>query len=99
LRFPPRLLIGKTVVMLNHDTQLFPHHVDDEKKYDFSQPVATISRHPADPNIWGLKNLSPHNWSSTSTKGEVKDVWPGRSVTLSVGTRINFGQAEGEIGF
>lgn len=99
LRCPPHLRIGRTVIMLNHDTQLFPHHVDDEKKYDFSEPVATISRNPSDPNIWGLKNLSSHNWSSTSTKGEVRDVWPGRSVALSLGTRINFGQSEGEIGF
>lgn len=99
LRFPPRLRIGRSLIMLNHDTQLFPHHVDDEKRYDFSAPVATIARHPTDPNIWGLKNLSSHNWSSTSTKGEVSDVWPGRSVTLAIGTRINFGQVEGEIGF
>ncbi|MBD0371119.1 MAG: serine/threonine protein kinase [Pyrinomonadaceae bacterium] len=99
LRLPPRLRIGRNLVMLNHDTQLFPHHVDDEKRYDFSQPVATIAQHPTDPNIWGLKNLSSNNWSSTNRKGEVSDVWPGRSVTLAVGTRINFGQVEGEIGF
>jgi hypothetical protein len=85
--------------MLNHDTQLFPHHVDDEKRYDFTRPVGCVSRHPTDPNIWGLKNLSLHNWSATNTRGEVSDVWPGRSVTLALGTRINFGQVEGEVEF
>lgn len=97
LHLPPRLRIGRDVVMLNHDTRLFPHHVDDENRYDFTQPVAAVTRHPADPNLWGLKNLSMQNWSSTSTTGEVRDVWPGRSVTLAVGTKINFGRAEGEI--
>jgi len=97
LRLPPRVRIGKNFVMLNHDTCLFAHHVDEEKKYDFTQPVAAVTKHPVDPEIWGLKNLSPHTWSTTNNKGEVKDVSPGRSVTLALGTRINFGHAEGEI--
>jgi serine/threonine protein kinase len=97
LRLPPRVRIGKNFVMLNHDTLLFAHHVDEEKKYDFTQPVAAVTKHPIDPEIWGLKNLSMQTWSTTNHKGEVKDVSPGRSVTLAVGTRINFGHTEGEI--
>ena len=97
LRLPPRVRIGKNFVMLNHDTFLFAHHVDEEKKYDFTQPVAAVTKHPIDPEIWGLKNLSLQTWSTTNNRGEVKDVSPGRSVTLAVGTRINFGHAEGEI--
>jgi DNA-binding helix-hairpin-helix protein with protein kinase domain len=96
---PPRLRIARGEVMLNHNAHLFPHHVDDERKYDFTEPLATVTRHPTEPNIWGLKNLSRQNWSATNTRGEVKDVAPGRSVTLAVGTRINFGRAEGEITF
>lgn len=96
---PPRLRIARSEVMLNHNACLFPHHVDDERRYDFTQPLATVTRHPTEPNIWGLKNLSRQNWSATNTRGEVKDVLPGRSVTLAVGTRINFGRAEGEITF
>jgi len=99
LHTPPRLRIARSEVMLNHDAQLFPHHLDDERKYDFTRPLATVTRHPTEPNIWGLKNLSGQNWSATNTRGEVKDVLPGRSVTLAVGTRINFGRAEGEITF
>lgn len=99
LQPPPRLRIARTEVMLNHDANLFPHHVDDERKYDFTQPLATVTRHPTEPNIWGLKNLSRENWSATNIKGEVNDVRPGRSVTLAVGTRINFGRSEGEISF
>jgi len=97
LRLPPRVRIGKNFVMLNHDTLLFAHHVDEEKKYDFTQPVAAVTKHPIDPEIWGLKNISLQTWSTTNQKGEVKDVSPGRSVTLALGTRINFGHTEGEI--
>jgi hypothetical protein len=97
IQLPLHIRIGKNVVMLNSDTQLFPHHIDDQKMYDLSQPVAAVTQHPTDPNIWGLKNLSQEKWGITTADGTVKDVEPGRSVTLAVGTRINFGKVEGEI--
>ena len=83
--------------MLNRDTQLFPHHVEDHKLYDFSQPVAAVTQHPTDSRIWGLKNVSGEKWVITTSDGKMRDVEPGRSVTLAVGTKINFGKVEGEI--
>lgn len=97
LRLPPRIRIGESVVMLNHDTNLFPHHIDDGRLYDFSAPVASIAVHPTNPGIWGLKNLSQDKWFITASDGSVKDVEPERSVTLAVGTKIRFGKTEGEI--
>jgi len=94
---PPRIRLERQVVMLNHDTKLYPHHIDPQRAYDFSQPQAEISRHPKDPNLWGLKNLSGEKWVATLTDGAVKDIEPGRSVTLANGTRINFGKIKGEI--
>jgi hypothetical protein len=83
--------------MLNYDAKLFPHHVDDARLYDFSAPVAEVAAHPTNPNIWGLKNLSQEKWFITAADGSVKDVEPSRSVTLAVGTKIQFGKNEGEI--
>ena len=97
LRLPPRVRIGRSVVMLNFDTKLFPHHVDDQRMYDFSEPVAAVAAHPTSPNVWGLKNLSQEKWVVGMADGTVKDVEPGRSVTLAVGTRIHFGKTEGEV--
>nr|MDQ3373725.1 serine/threonine protein kinase [Acidobacteriota bacterium] len=97
LQLPPRIRIGKSVVMLNYDTHLFPHHIDDQKMYNFSEPVAEVSIHPTNPNIWGLKNLSKDRWVVNAVDGSVRDVEPGRSATLAVGNRIQFGKAEGEI--
>jgi len=99
LRLPPRILLGRASVMLNHDTSLFAHHTDEDQKYNFAKPVAVVTRHPSDQTIWGLKNLSDQIWSTTNVKGEINDVSPGRSVTLAPGTRINFGHIEGEIRF
>ncbi len=96
LRLPPRLRIGRSIVVLNHDSKLFPHHVDDQRLYDFSHPVAIVSQHPRDPSIWGLTNTSTEKWVISSAAG-TQDVAPGRSVTLALGTRINFGKVEGEV--
>ena len=97
LRLPPRIRIGKSVVMLNYDTKLFLHHIDDQKMFDFSAPIAAVAAHPTNPNIWGLKNVSKERWVITAADGTIKDVEPERSVTLAVGTKIRFNKAEGEI--
>jgi eukaryotic-like serine/threonine-protein kinase len=94
---PPRLRVGKGVVVLSHDAKLYPHHVDDARLYDFSAPVGEVAAHPTRPGVWGLKNLSDTKWVSTTSEGAVRDVEPGKSVTIAAGTRIQFGRAEGEI--
>jgi len=98
LALPPRIRVGDAVVMLNHDTRLYPHHVDDDKLYDFGAAIAEVVRHPKDLSIWGLRNLGTEKWTVTTDAGQTyQDVAPSRSVTLAVGTRINFGKQEGEI--
>ena len=97
LILPFRLRLERHVVMLNHDTQLFPHHLDQQRRYDLSQPWAAVQRHPQNPNVWGLKNLSPAKWVITAPDGAIRDVEPGRSVSLAAGVKVNFGSVEGEI--
>jgi DNA-binding helix-hairpin-helix protein with protein kinase domain len=97
LTLPPRIRIGRHVVVLNHDGLLFPHHLDEERLYDFSRPVAAITRHPTDPTVWGLRNESGDKWVVTPVGGAPSDVEPGRSVTVADGTRIHFGKVEGEM--
>ena len=83
--------------MLNYNAQLFPHHVDEKKIYDFSKPVAEMTQHPTNQSIWGLRNLSDAKWVSKLADGTIEDVEPGRSVSLAVGTKILFGTSEGVI--
>lgn len=97
LQLPARIRIGKNVVMLNYDTQLYPHHTDDRKLYNFSQTVAVVTQNPKNPSIWGIKNCSNEKWVITTADGNIKDVEPGRTVTIAIGTKINFGKTEGEI--
>jgi serine/threonine protein kinase len=97
LRVPPRIRIGRTTVMLNHDARLFAHHVDSSGGYAFDTPIAEVNQHPTDPTIWGLTNLTGTPWTATDAAGVLRPVDPGRSATLATGTRIRFGAVEGEI--
>lgn len=97
LQLPPRIRIGRAVVMLNADTKLFGHHLDDSEPVDFSRPLAEVTRHPADATRLGLKNLSGEKWTAVLNDGAVRDIEPARSVAVAVGTRIYFGRAEGEV--
>jgi eukaryotic-like serine/threonine-protein kinase len=87
---------GETIVMLNHDAVLFPHHLEG-KDFDFSKQLAEVSRHPQNPSLWGLKNLSGQTWTFRGADDIVKEVEPGKNLPLNSGIKINFGQVEGEV--
>jgi serine/threonine protein kinase len=97
ISLPYRIRIGEDITMLNYDTKLFPHHIDPQRKFDFSSPCAEVVRHPTDPNVWGLKNLTSEKWVITSIDGGNKEVEPTMSVTLNTGLKIYFGKAEGQV--
>lgn len=94
---PARIRIDKQIIMLNHDSKLYPHHIYPQQNYDYTQPAGEMTRHPQNPNHWGIKNLSSEKWVITTPDGQIKDVQPGQSVPIAVGTKINFGKTEGEI--
>lgn len=97
LLLPFRIRIGRNIVMLNHDTGLYPHHTDDSRLYDFSEPVAKVTRHPTNVTLWGLQNLSKARWVCTSAEGIIREVEPGRNFPIALGTKVSFGNTEGEI--
>lgn len=97
LQLPFRIRLGRTVVMLNRDTELYLHHTDGNRDYDFSQSTAAVSQNPQNLSQWGLKNLSGEKWVSTMPDGTITEIPPGRSVSLAKGRKIHFGRLEGEI--
>jgi eukaryotic-like serine/threonine-protein kinase len=94
---PMHMLLGKRIVYLNVDTRLFPHHVDDDRMYDFSSPVAEVTRHPQKPSLWGLRNLTADAWMVITSDEQSLPIEPGENVRLKPGIRIHFGKAEGAI--
>jgi hypothetical protein len=96
ITLPPRIKIDKLIVMLNYNTKLFPYHLDPFS-YDFSKPIAELSQHPSNPNLWGLKNLTDKSWQIIKKDGTSLEIPSGKNVPIGNGIKINFGRVEGEI--
>lgn len=94
---PLRLQVGRHLVMLNFDTKLFLHHIDDATPHDFSKAVAEMAQHPSRPGVWGLRNLTQDAWTATGADGVPSVVAPGRSVSVTNGTRIQFPRSVGQV--
>jgi len=94
---PLRLRIGHQTVVLNQDTVLYPHHLDPNRRNDYSEVLAAVAAHPQRPDVWGLKNLSTQSWTSLPAAGGSVEVPQGRSVSLAPGLRIRFGTLESVI--
>lgn len=97
LQLPYRMRIGQAVVMLNHDSRLYRHHISDDVVYDYTQPVAQVVQSPHDKHVWGLRNLTNTKWSFTRADGSMGEVLPNQSLMLAPGVRVQFGNKEGTI--
>lgn len=89
-RHPMWLQIGGDIVVLNRDTELFVHHIDERRRYVFESPVARVVQHPSDRHRLGLRNLGVEPWQVNNASGKSLNVAPGQSVDLVPGNRLNF---------
>lgn len=90
---PPRLRTGSSLVVLNADTLLYPHHLDRDRLYDFSTPMVQVSQQAQG---LMLRNLSSQPWI-TQVGDRSQTIDPQHSILLQSGLKINFGNTEGEI--
>ena len=95
---PLRLLLGRHSIVLNQDTVLFPHHLDANRRNDYSEILGEVTPHPSRPDVWGLKNVSGQTWKTIPPAGApAVEVASGRSVSLVPGLTIHFGTTEGTV--
>jgi len=97
LKLPPRMKIKNDIIMLNPNTRIFQHHISANKVYDFKKIIGKVTRHPSNPKIFGLKNMTKDIWKVEMTGGQKTVVEYGKSVKLETGVRINFGETIGSI--
>ncbi|MEQ1787080.1 MAG: serine/threonine protein kinase [Acidimicrobiales bacterium] len=93
---PPLIEIDHDPIALNADTKLYAHHILG-RNYDFAAPLAEVAVDPADPQRWGLRNLSDQPWTATLPDGSSRAVGPGRAVPLLAEVAIDFGARTGTI--
>lgn len=91
------LIEEKSIVTLNHDTKLYSHHVSPGKRCEFRDPVAEVTKHPENENIWGLKNLSKDTWKIYKPNCGTVSVFPQQNLLLSANTEIDFGLSRGRL--
>ena len=59
--------------------------------------VAEVTRNPNDPDILGLTNMSTAAWEVVTASNTRRAIQPGQTVKLSPGTKIDFGETDGEV--
>ena len=95
---PLRLVVGRHSIVLNQDTLIYPHHLDANRRNDYSEVWAEMVPHPKKPDVWGLKNISGQTWITVPPSGGPNvEVASGRSVSLVPGLRIRFPTSEGTV--
>ena len=97
LALPARMRIGNEVVVLECDFQLFPHHIDSQRLWNFDEPVGRLVQNPSNPSMWGIENLSPNKWTFCAPDGSLMDVPPGKRASLVARSKVMFGSRTGEI--
>ena len=99
---PPKLLVttsfGTHYVLLTDGATISQSVLAPGSREDGDPvPAGKVVRNPADPTIWGIRNLSGINWRATFPDGQSLEVPPQKSVPLNPGTRIDMGGVSAEI--
>ena len=97
IELPIKIKIGEVEIIANNDTELYPHHLDSDRLYDFSEVVAKVSHHPNKPHLLGLTNLSQQKWVAALPDGKMIEIPRGKNVSLLPGIKIHFGTSIGEV--
>lgn len=95
---PPLRLVFKDgkVLILSDGAKVYQHHVDRLPSYNF-KPVAEVTRHPSNKDVWGLRNVDDQAWTATGPTGDSTVIAPTRSFGLVPGTVFRFGSAEARL--
>ena len=91
------LKLGSRVIPLAAGTQLFTSDIPSLTATASNGVVAVVnSRSPNELSL-GLTNLGDRAWWATDSQGDIKMIEAESTLTLAVGTKIEFGDTEGEI--
>ncbi len=93
---PPLLLTKKYKVALFPGNKIYRCHTDEDSD-DYTIPDGIIIRSHNHPDIWGIKNLTRHDWTVTSKDGKVSALPSGKVAVVVKTDSIDFGNCVGRI--
>jgi len=91
------LHIGVTRTRLTDDTDVTVREIPSLRAPMADGVVAEVRRHPTDPGVLVLRNLSTATWEAVMPNGTIRAVGPAGTVRLLGGTRLDFGSQAGAI--
>ncbi|MEG4916952.1 hypothetical protein [Microcoleus sp. B7-D4] len=91
------LKLGSRVIPLTAGTQLFTSDIPSLTAAASNGLVAIVTSRSRNELSLGLTNLSDRAWWVTDIQGDIKMVEPESTLTLALGTQIEFGEIDGEI--
>ncbi|MCW6049669.1 hypothetical protein K4039_06130 [Lyngbya sp. CCAP 1446/10] len=91
------LKLRSRVIPLSAGTQLFTADIPTLTAMASNGVVATVISRSRNELSLGLTNLGDRAWWATDIQGEIKMIEPESTLTLALGTKIEFGEIEGEI--
>jgi RsiW-degrading membrane proteinase PrsW (M82 family) len=91
------LQIGAVRTRLAEDAILTVREIPSLKARAPDGVVAEVRRHPTEPGLLVLRNLSSATWEAVLPDGSVRDVEPAQTIRLVGNTRLDFGTQHGAI--
>ena len=98
IKIPPRLVFdhvnGSHVVLLPGGTRILRRHAeplcDDEHG---GAILGEVVPNPANPGVWGIRNLTSAPWTAQHPDGRTQEVPPQRAVPLNAGLKLHIAGA------
>ncbi len=85
---PFRLLIDDKIIVLNQNTIIYSHHIEN-KKVDFNNVLAMVNPHPEKQGLWGLKNTGNVTWKSLNKRGNSRMIKNGYTIAIEEGLTLD----------
>ncbi|MFN9365048.1 MAG: protein kinase, partial [Planctomycetota bacterium] len=89
---------GKHYVLLTKNAKVLRRHIDPiGNEEQGAEVLGHVAQNPANPQVWGIRNLTGSPWVATATDGKTVEVAPQKAVPMSAGLRVNIGGVAAEI--
>ncbi len=81
------------VLPLVEGARFTAQHLELRDGFSPAEVCAEVVPNPAQPGVFGLKNLTQIRWRAVLASGEAREIEPGKSIRLAKGTQITVGQS------
>jgi DNA-binding helix-hairpin-helix protein with protein kinase domain len=88
---------GRHFVLLTRDARILKRHVDPHAGEGSETVLGQVVQNPANPRVWGIKNLTASPWTAVLPDGTTKEYGPQIAFPLNVGMKVNIAGASAEI--